>query len=230
MRSMYLGSEFHRYWSKCGHASVHPDDRAYLGEDASTFDPGISPWPFDGALEHAKVVFCLANPSCGKVENKIDLNETIEKQRSGEEALPYDFDVSFAEFYKRIVGPIDLPIGVLSKRVAVLNACPYSSPSMTAHQVRLASGLPSLWQAQKYLREVLMPRALTGNIYLIMIRRHTLWGITPPEETYGKLKVIKGRAISAVMGGELGLEIKQWLVSKGYVDWELPLNERGNPT
>jgi hypothetical protein len=63
-----------------------------------------------------------------------------------------------------------------------------------------------------------------------MIRRHTLWGITPPEETYGKLKVIKGRAINAVMGGELGVEIKQWLTSKGYVDWKLPLNERGNPT
>ena len=114
MRSMYLGSEFHRYWSKCGHASVHPDDRAYLGEDVSTFELGISPWPFDGTLEQAKVVFCLANPSCGKVENKIKLNEMIEKQRSGEEALPYDFDVSFEEFYKRIVGPIDLPVEVLT--------------------------------------------------------------------------------------------------------------------
>ena len=101
---------------------------------------------------------------------------------------------------------------------------------MTAHQVRLASGLPSLWQAQKYLREVLMPRALTGNIYLIMIRRHTLWGITSPEVAYGKLKVIKGHALSAVMGRELGQEIKQWLVSKEYVDWKLPPNKRGNQT
>jgi hypothetical protein len=227
---MYLGTEFHRYWAKCGLASMHPDDREYLGGDAFTFEQGVSPWPFDGALEQAKVVFCLANPSCGKVADKVRLNEMIVKQRSGEEGLPYDLDKNFDDFYKRILGPIGLPLGTLSERVAVLNACPYSSPAMTAQQVRVASGLPSLWQAQKYLREVLVPRALTGNIYLIMIRRHTLWGVTPLEESYGKLKVIKGRAISAVMDNVLGQEIKQWLVSKEYVDWKLPLDERGNQT
>jgi len=154
----------------------------------------------------------------------------ILRQRSGEEALPYDFDKNIEKFHKRIVRPIDLPLGAVSKRIAVLNPCPYSSPQMTAQQVRLAAGLPSVWQAQKYLRDVLMPRALTGNIYLIMIRRHSLWGITPPEDEYGKFKVIKGKAMDAVMGTELGAEIKSWLISKGYVDWELPLNKRGNPT
>lgn len=222
MSNMYLGTEFHRYWSRCGQACVHPEDSEYLTEGEFTFDEGTSPWPFDGALEQARVVFCLANPSSGNVENKDELNKMIVKQRSGEEALPFKFDLNFEKFYKRIVGPIGLPLGVVSERVAVLNVCPYSSPSMTDQQVRLASGLPSVWQAQKYLREVLMPRALTGNIYLIMIRRHTLWGITPLEEPYGKLKVIKGHAQNAVMGPELGEEIKQWLVCKKFVDWTLP--------
>lgn len=209
---------------------MHPDDREYLDNDAFTFDKGIFPWPFDGTLDQAKVVFCLANPSCEKVVKKDELNQMILTQRSGEEALPYEFDLTFDRFYKKILQPIDLPIGAVSRRIAVVNACPYSSSEMTDHQVRVAAGLPSLWQAQKYLREVLIPRALTGNIYLIMIRRHSLWGITPPEKAYGKLKVIKGHARNAVMGKALGEEIKQWLISKEYVDWKLPLNERGNPT
>jgi hypothetical protein len=230
MRSMYLGTEFHRYWAKCGHANVHPEDEAYLKAKDITFDSDVVPWPFDGALEQAKVVICLANPSCGGVQNKELLNELILEQRSGEEAIPFEFDPTFTKFYKRITRPLQLPIGTLSKRVAVLNACPYSSARMTEQQVRLASGLPSVWQAQKYLREVLIPRAHTGNIYLIMIRRLQMWGVTPADEEIGKLRVIDGpgHAISGVMGKELGLEIKNWLISKEYVDWKLPLAERGN--
>lgn len=208
---MYLGSDFHRYWARCGLQEKHPDDVAYLHN--SPFVHELLPCPFDGPLENAKVVICLANPSHDKERDAAALNKLSLLMRSGEESLPSEYD----DFYSRITKPIDLPLVKLRTLVAVFNVCPYASESMKDEEIRRAAGLPSVWQAQKYLREVLIPRAQTGNIYLILIRKLYLWGISKGVEDYGLLRVIHGRAINGVMPELTGKEIQGWLIKKGYI-------------
>jgi len=208
---MYLGSDFHRFWARCGRHQIHPDDDAHLKH--SPFDHSVLPCPFDGPLEMAKVVICLANPKYDDDKDRQALNALIMSMRSGEDVLPE----MFADFYRRTTGPIGLEERRMRHLVSILNVCPYASKSMEGKEVRVASGLPSVWTAQKYLREVLMPRAQTGNIYLVVLRKLQLWGLTADAEEVGNIRVVSGRELSGVMSQSLGEEIGLWLVRKGYV-------------
>jgi hypothetical protein len=84
---------------------------------------------------------------------------------------------------------------------------------MNGIEQRRAAGLPSVWQAQKYLREVLIPRAQTGNIYLVFMRKHFLWGITEGL-TSPTLKVVRGRELQGSLPTDVGQEIHEWLLKK----------------
>ncbi len=210
---MYLGSEFHRYWARCGSNGVHPDDAAYLEVNNSPFNHELLPCPFDGPLDQAKVVICLSNPSDGYTQDVGQVNTRVMEMRSGEEPLPQIFD----DFYRGIFRPICAPLDELRSKVAVFNICPYSSKELNAAAVRKSLGLPSVWQAQKYLREVLIPRAQTGNIQLILIRKLSLWGVTEALEQANGLHVIRGRAINGVMPADVGRNIYCWLKKKGHL-------------
>lgn len=208
---MYLGTDFHRFWAKAGCHEIHPDDVAYLSNNP--FTKNVLPCPFDGPLETARVVICLANPNYEKVEDKVGLNEQLLAMRTGEEKLPDLFE----DFYKRITAPIGLPEESRRRLVALLNVCPYASASMGDRMIKVAAGLPSVWQAQQYLRDVLIPRAQTGNIYLVLMRKHQLWGITKGVELAGNLRVVQGRERNGVMSLALGKEIRDWLIRKGHI-------------
>lgn len=209
---MYLGSDFHRYWARCGRKKIHPDDAAYFVVKKSPFNHKLLPCPFDGPLDNAKVVFCLSNPSDGYTQDVEQVNRLVMEMRSGEEPLPQIFD----DFYKGICRPIGA-LNELRSKVAVFNICPYSSKELNAAAVRKSLGLPSVWQAQKYLREVLIPRAQTGNIHLILIRKLSLWGVTEALDQANGLHVIRGRAINGVMPEDVGHSIRCWLLKKGYL-------------
>jgi hypothetical protein len=210
---MYLGSDFHRYWARCGRNKIHPDDATYLANGNSPFNHELLPCPFDGPLDKAKVVVCLANPSDGYTADTVKVNELAQEMRSGEEPLPSTFD----RFYQPIFRPIGIPLEELRMMVAVFNICPYASANMNAATKRKAAGLPSVWQAQKFLREVLIPRAQTGNIHLVLIRKLQLWGVTQGAEKEGGFHVIPDRAIGAVMSHQHGNEIQRWLIKKGHI-------------
>ena len=210
---MYLGSDFHSYWARCGRNEIHPDDAAYLPKEDSPFNHNILPCPFDGPLEKAKLIICLSNPSDGYTKDAKKVNKLVMEMRSGEESLPQIFD----NFYSGIFRPIGVPLDMLRSKVAVLNVCPYSSKELNAAATRKSIGLPSIWKAQQYLREVLIPRAQTGNIHLILIRKLSVWGVTEGKERTGNLHVINGRAINGVMPEQVGEEIKRWFYKKGYI-------------
>jgi hypothetical protein len=211
---MYLGSDFHRYWARCGRKDIHPDDADYLAKGSSPFNHKLLPCPFDGPLDKAKIVICLANPSDGYADvSEAQVNELVVEMRSGEEPLPKIFE----KFYSKIVRPLRIPLNELRSLVAVFNVCPYTSEKMDSAAERKAAGLPSVWQAQKYLREVLIPRAQTGNIHLILIRKLQLWGVTQGEEEQGGFRVVPNRAIGAVISERHGEEIQRWLFEKGHI-------------
>lgn len=206
---MYLGSDFHRFWARCGTHVQHPDDAEYLHD--SPFDNEVRPCPFDGPLERAKVVICLASPSYGAKHAPAALNQLVMSLRSGEEPLPEHFSA----FYQPITRPIGIPLSVLREYVAVFNVCPYASELMYDHAMRLAAGLPSVWQAQKYLREVLILRAQTGKIYLILIRKLQLWGLTDRMKFIGNLRIVGGNARNGILPQDLGRDIAAWMLKKG---------------
>lgn len=208
---MYLGSDFHQFWARCDRETrIHPEDAVVLRD--SPFSHNYLPCPFDGPLQTAKVVVCLANPNYPAGEN--DFQELILDQRSGEEPLPRDWDYYYS---KRLAQPMGLEMNEVRKLVSVFNVCPYASSEMKDVHQRKAAGLASVWQAQKFFREVLLPRARTGNIYLLVVRKHQLWGVTEGSNcpTYG---VIRGNEIWGGLPRARAQEVREWLVKKGHID------------
>ena len=96
--------------------------------------------------------------------------------------------------------------------MAIFNICPYSSKEMTDRDVRLASGLPSVWSAQAYLRTALIPAAHAGEIFLVIARKHQLWGVVEGGECK-TMRLIRNRAGYLT---SIGAEIRSWLIEKGH--------------
>lgn len=208
---MYLDSDFHKFWAKCGrHDTVHPEDAAHLQD--SPFAPHTYlPCPFDGPLQKARVVICLANPNYPPGNE--DYRDLILDQRSGEESLPKAWD---GYYEPRFARPMGVTMDQIRDLVAVMNVCPYASTEMAAVHQRRAAGLASIWHAQKFFREVLLPRARTGNIYLLVVRKHQLWGVTEGDgcPTYG---VIRGNEMWGGLPPERAKHVHEWLKKKRYV-------------
>lgn len=128
---MYCGSDFEQFWSECRGRRIHPQDEPFFRANqqligtraqAARFVTAYGPWPFDGPLDSAKVVICLANSRYDPVD--VAHAGLIDRQRSGQEPLP----TPWLPFYRQnIADPIGLPMAQLRTQVAVLNICPYPS-------------------------------------------------------------------------------------------------------
>jgi hypothetical protein len=101
----------------------------------------------------------------------------------------------------------------LRSLVSLFNVCPYASANMEGAELRLAAGLPSIWAAQKHLREVLLPLAVKDEIFIVIGRKHQLWGV---HEGFNSPNIVVTRenAISGRISNELGARIRQWLGAK----------------
>ena len=215
----YLGSAFHEFWERCGHAPVHPDDKALLSlekargrhKKPAAFELEFRPCPFDGPLETARLVICLANPKYTGLQG--DINQLILAQREGTAPLPQEWDDWYAP---RIAKRLKLSMNAVRHLVSVLNVCPYASPNMDGAETSHAAGLPSVWAAQKHVREVLIPRALQGEIHLVFLRKHELWGITEGWES-NHIHVVRGRELDGMIPDTLATELGRWLMRKGHI-------------
>jgi hypothetical protein len=206
----YSGSHFQQFWSRCGDKHIHPDDQSFfehaknggnLAYDFVTTEYG--PWPFDGPLENAKVVVCYANPLYSPEDRH--QKDLIFKQRTGVEPLPQPWHA----YYKPRIGvALGAEMSNLCDRVSLLNVCPYPSVMMGDRAIRFAAGLPSVWAAQKHLREVLIPRALANEIFLVFARKHQLWGVI---EGFDSPNIAFNRNRGGHLGPDLGKRIRLWL-------------------
>ena len=164
------------------------------------------PWPFDGPLETARIVVCYANPLYSIEDKKHQ--KLIVQQRSGLEPLPEPWH----HYYRpRIAKPMGVKVEDIVNDVAVLNVCPYPSTTMPDRAVRFAAGLPSVWAAQKHLREVLIPKARAGKIFLVVARKHMLWGVNDGIAS-GNIACVRNRYGS--LEEDLGARIQKWLRSE----------------
>lgn len=225
-----------QYWSHPSQSRQHPNDVAFFKQvrprghhrDAAKFDFTYHPCPFDGPLENAKVILCLANPRYvdlpGSAEHK---NRIIEGMRDGRSPLP---DV-WLPFYKKTFNSFlkeGLDEAELKSKFAVFNICAYASENMNGPEVAHAAGLPSTWAAQNYLRSVLIPRAQqTGHsedVYLIFLRKHQLWGVT--EGFAGNIEIVRGRELGGVVPQETAKRVMKWLSSKRLRGYSSPKHEQ----
>jgi len=211
----YIGSSFQAYWEQCGDSRIHPADKPFFDFDKSRAEQEqlatafktdeYGPWPFDGPLDTAKVVICYANAhyAPGDVEHR----DCIRAQRTGKEDLPGQWE---AYYMPRIGIALGMDMSQLRRLVSVFNVCPYPSIRMPERAIRFASGLPSVWAAQKQLREVLIPKAQAGEIFLVMARKHQLWGVI---EGFDSSNIAFSRNIGGHLGPKLGGSIRRWLES-----------------
>lgn len=156
-------------------------------------------------METAKVVVCLANPNYPMHGG--DYSDVILKQRSGLAPLPEEWD---STYYKKIAKALEKDVNQIRKRVCLFNVCPYPSSTMDGAEKRLAAGLPSVWAAQKHLREVLIPKANAGEIYLVVIRKHELWGVSDGFKS-PNIVVVRGLERPGTMPEDVGKRISNWL-------------------
>jgi hypothetical protein len=207
----HSNSHLFRFWGRCGANHIHPDDKPFFDHDvqhgqklARDFvTDAYGPWPFDGPLETAKVVVCYANP----LYSPADLvhQNLIVKQRTGIEPLPQPW---YPYYRPRIGVALGAEMTDLCEVVSLFNVCPYPSFTMADRAIRFASGLPSVWAAQKHLREVLIPKARAQEIFLVIARKHQLWGAVDGFESPN---IAFSRNIGGHLGQELGKQIRKWL-------------------
>ena len=158
---------------------VHKDDLPFLKANEEraaqlTFDfKGRIPSPWDGNLKSAKIVICYANP-LSDVDDATNKDKML-KQLSGSAPLPTDIDSWNRWYENKMFGRLGKFKN--SNTISVFNLCPYASENMSDINWRTASCLPSVWWAQKHLREVLIPMALDKEIFLVIARAHKYWGI-----------------------------------------------------
>lgn len=224
----YLGSAFYEFWERCGEEHIHPEDKPFFAADqclqgekigrfprkAANFQTKeFHPCPFDGAIGTAKLVLCLANPNYDGFDQAV-VQAVVRRQREGTAELPRELD----DFYdEKIADPLGLALDQVRAVTAIFNLCPYaSSPYMQGDELRLASGLPSVWQAQKFLREVLIPKARRDEIYLVITRKHQAWGI---HEGFQCKNIVVSRRnpIAGKIPKEKAMEIREWLIKKGHI-------------
>lgn len=217
--------------------NIHPKDRPFFNAADKTapkhnFQTAHRPpSPWDGPLATAKVVVCYLNPrysddddgvTCdGKKPKPVDWS-VIRQQLSGHELLP-DVGNWWKDWYlPRLRGMHASPARadsdlqfkkVVRQYVAIFNLCPYYSRDFSDADARLAAGLPSVWAAQRHLREVLISRAEAGEIFLVVARAPQMWGVVEGEDAAGK-KCKTYKLIRNNRGGylpDIGPQIAQWL-------------------
>ena len=206
---------------------VHTEDRPFLNAKINEqnqqkkttklsfkFD-GRIPSPWDGNLKKAKIVICYANPASD--ENDKDHKDIMLKQLSGNAPLPTEIDAWKKWYEDKKFDRLGEFEG--SNEISVFNLCPYASENMSDVNWRVASGLPSVWMAQKHLREVLIPKAIDGEIFLVIARAHRFWGVPYEGLDYSdKENPFKEKTNLRIQTNRSGIVSEE--IAKAFKAWE----------
>lgn len=162
----------------------HPKDVTVLNElshlSGSDINFDFPPGPFFGPLKTAKIILCYANPGIDSPSllaiSDSKNCELLLSQLQGNQPYPHALPGWHEWFSQRANSLFGGDINTAGKNIVVLNLLPYASVNMDKIE-KIANCLPSVWAAQQYLRETLIPKAQRGEILLIMCRSSHLWGL-----------------------------------------------------
>lgn len=219
------------YWEKRPSNHQHPSDTPFFLQTEprgmcarpAAFDFAYHPCPFDGPLKTAKVIVCLANPKYSGLTGTVDQqNKIIERMKDGRKNLPEEwFDDCYQSIFKKF--PQQILRNHLWNHLAIFNVCAYASENMKTPEINHAAGLKSTWEAQKLLRELLLPKAENDELYLIFLRKHMLWGVTEGYNASGNsnIEVIRGHEVDGMVPENTVTRVLSWLARKGLSGIEL---------
>jgi hypothetical protein len=212
--------DFFDYWCACRIKGTfrHPNDNIVLEELKllidGDFEYELPPGPYFGPLKTASIVLCYANPSVDEGSSTViaskKLQEILFKQLDGDQPYPYNipgWDKWFRPVAKYLyAGDIE----AAAKNIAVFNLIPYASVNMDKVQF-IANSIPSVWAAQSYLRDVLIPKAKNGKILLIMCRSSQYWGL---RSSHGSENIILNNVRSGFTE-ETKAKVNDWRKKNG---------------
>ncbi|CAG17999.1 hypothetical protein [Photobacterium profundum] len=163
---------------------IHHEDESVLSELShlvgDDLDFSFPPGPIFGPLKTAKIVLCYANPGIDDLSldtiRRPEFQTELFDQLAGINNYPHHLSGWKEWFNQRANSLFDGDIELAGKHISVFNLIPYASVNMDKVE-KVANCLPSVWVAQNYLRSVLIPKAKSGDILLIMCRSGHLWGL-----------------------------------------------------
>ena len=167
---------------------------------------GLLPVPFIGDMEKAKVVLLLLNPGLdpadyfGELEVPDFRSRLVDNLRQDFNRREYPFlylDPSIAWHsgyrywhgkFQGIIAELAKRWGVtyaegrlrFSKKVACVELFPYQSVRCSLPE-RIRRELPSAKLARDYVRDVLKPRSVVGEVLLIVMRQTEEWNLSESE-------------------------------------------------
>jgi hypothetical protein len=201
------------FWSRLPEgATAHPDDRPVLDAGLHAFHFDLPPVPVLGALRSAPVVLCYGNP--GYEEHDAEpASEPSRRARLFAQARgtdPYPVWMpGWGELLASRCRQVGLGLEELGHTVALFNIVPYATERLGVNETAIARHLPSAAIARTHLHDVLIPRARAGEIFLVVVRAHVLWGAVglPDSPT---CRFPRHLALDGLLG-VLGSEIRAWL-------------------
>lgn len=211
-----------KYWSAlAADSNEHPEDVAILQHIQKRCNKPFCldrpPGPMLGPLQTAKVVICYGNPfedmSALPKQPRWWQDETshqlARQQLTGNVSFPLELS-PWAKWFLSRVRRLGLSEGEAAQSIAVLNLVPYASAALADSIAKVAMALPSVWAAQKCLREELLPRARAGEIFLIVARKHAWWGVNEATQTNNPNVRIQ-RNIGGHLGQNLAADVARWM-------------------
>lgn len=168
------------YWSQTCHTGigwVHPDDFDMLSTEAHSFNLDFPPPAFVGDLAHAKIIVLAANGGYDPIVTPSEFKaEGAEVKYLDRLSAPGSAEWSVvAPYYNSYINYAAM---LLSGDIAIVNACAYRSPKISAEPAnrKLIEALPSVAFNRHWLTKQILPEAEAGK-RLIVGKRHALWNL-----------------------------------------------------
>jgi hypothetical protein len=201
------------FWSRLPEGeTVHPDDRDALEGGPHAFHFDLPPAPVLGPLRTAPVVLCYGNPTYEAYEAEFVHEPSrmarLARQRDGSQPYPV-WIPGWGDVLSARCRQLGQGVAELAQTVAILNVVAYSSERLGVNETAIARHLPSATVARNYLHEVLIPRARSEEIFLVVVRSHVLWGAVGLAES-PTCRFPRNLALDGQLG-TLGTEIRDWL-------------------
>ncbi len=186
---------------------------------------GLVPIPYMGNLSEASIFLLMLNPGLHPVDyfseerfnDYRDLLIDNLHQKNGSEFLCLDPRWSWHSGGQYWLGKFqDLAVNlssttvsfkdvlkVLAQQVACVELMPYHSPSFHVPNALLQK-LASVQLVQRFAKEDLWPRALRGEILLVVTRQVGRWGLTESRNVilYSSAQARGGHISTATLGGQ----------------------------
>lgn len=183
------------FWSSVEGPGVHPADGDTL--PAESFATQLYPLPWIGRIRDAKAYVLLLNPGLSPEDERYetersDFRNTLHRNLRGEADYVYlmpEFDDHPGHRWAYTTFGPDISERDRD-RICVLQLVPYHSANGAAAR-RIAPTLPSSIAMQRFVRDTLLPRAMAGEVALVVARSQKLWGVTDAEET-GAVVIYRG--------------------------------------